>query len=355
VTPACETIRTTVSLHTPLCDLLGIDVPILSVGFASAARPELAAAVSNAGGCGVVGLSGMPPEWMRQTVERTHALTDQPFGGNVIIALADPDDTDEREELQRHVRAAIETHIPVLVLFWGDPAPFVEDAHAAGVKLLIQVGSAEEARAAAEAGVDAVIAQGIEAGGHVKATESLWEVLPRAVAAAAPVPVLASGGIGDGSGIARALRLGAQGVSLGTRFVASEEAWTHEVYKRRVVESRADDTFFGELFTVWWPDAPHRTIKGNTFANWDAAGRPPPGERPGEGEIIGTLRRPWREDRPWPRYASGMLTPDFDGDPEDAPLWAGTSVDAIHEIKPAAEIVRDLVRETEEALAAATP
>jgi nitronate monooxygenase len=343
-----------VALTTPLCDVLGIEVPIFNVGFASGAPPELAAAVSNAGGCGVVGLSGMSPEAMSQTVERTRALTDRPFGGNVIIALSDPNDPVEREELQAHVQAAIDTRVPVLVLFWGDPAPFLEDAHTAGVKLFIQVGSVKEAQAAAEAGVDAVIMQGIEAGGHVKATESIWEVLPHAVAATAPVPVLASGGIGDGRGIARALSLGAQGVSLGTVFVASEEAWTHEVYKRRVVESHAEDTFYGELFTVWWPDAPHRTIKGKTFEMWDAAGRPPPGERPGEREIIGTLRRPLREDRPWPRYATGMITPDFDGDPEDAPFWAGTSVDAVREIKPAAEIIRGLVRETEEALAAAT-
>src|SRR5205823_5176128 len=185
---------------------------------------------------------------------------------NVIIALADPNDSAEREEMRDHVRAAIDTRVPVLVLFWGDPAPYVEEAHAAGVKLLIQVGSVEEAKAAAEAGVDAVIAQGIEAGGHVKATESIWDVLPRAVPAAAPVPVLASGGIGDGRGIARALGLGAQGVSLGTRFVASDEANAHPEYKRRIVSSTAADTVYTEdLYDVWWPDAPHRALRNRTF------------------------------------------------------------------------------------------
>jgi NAD(P)H-dependent flavin oxidoreductase YrpB (nitropropane dioxygenase family) len=166
-----------------------------------------------------------------------------------------------------------------------------------------------------------------------------------------PVPVLASGGIGDGAGIARALRLGAQGVSMGTRFVASEEAYVHALYKQRVTESRAEDTYYGTLFDVWWPDAPHRVLKAKTYQEWDAAGRPPPGERPGEGEAIGTFHLPWGAEFQWPRYASGMLIPDFEGDPELAPMWAGESVGEINEVKPAGEIVRDLVRQAEAALA----
>jgi NAD(P)H-dependent flavin oxidoreductase YrpB (nitropropane dioxygenase family) len=137
------------------------------------------------------------------------------------------------------VRAASEEGAAAVVLFWGDPAWYVEDAHENGARVLIQVGSVEEAEAAAAAGVDAVIAQGVETGGHVRGTTSVWELLPATVEAIAPVPVLASGGIGDGAGLARALRLGAQGVSLGTRFGASEEAWIDLEYKRRIVESTA--------------------------------------------------------------------------------------------------------------------
>ena len=118
------------------------------------------------------------------------------------------------------IAAALDPRIPVLVLFWGDPTPFVDPAHAAGTKLVVQAGSAEEAATAARAGVDAIIAQGVEAGGHVRAVDSIWVVLPRAVEVARGVPVLAAGGITDGTSIARALRMGAQGVSLGTRFVA---------------------------------------------------------------------------------------------------------------------------------------
>jgi nitronate monooxygenase/enoyl-[acyl-carrier protein] reductase II len=119
------------------------------------------------------------------------------------------------------------------------------------------VGSVEEAKAAADAGVDAVIAQGSEAGGHIKSTTPIWEIVPATVEAVKPLPVLASGGIGDGKGIAKAIRLGAQSVSLGTRFVASEEAWLHQVYKERVVKSTAEDTVYAEdLFDVGWPNAP---------------------------------------------------------------------------------------------------
>lgn len=343
-------------LRTPLCDLLGIDVPIFSVGFGDAAGPELAAAVSNAGACGVLGFSGMPPNEIERRINETRKLTQRPFGGNIIIAALDRRDSAEelKAAARERIAAAIAARIPLLVLFWGDASPFVGDAHANGVRVALQVGSVDEAKRAAAAGVDALIVQGVEAGGHVRATESIWSVLPPAAQEIAPTPAIASGGIGDGAAIAHALAAGAQGVSLGTRFVASREAHVPDHYKRRVVGSSAEDTFFGELFDIGWPGAPHRALRNKTVEEWEAAGRPPSGERPGEGEVIGVKHTPWG-DQPWQRYQSGMLTPDFDGDPDYAVMWAGESVDAVHDVKPAAEIVRDLVREAEEALAAATP
>jgi NAD(P)H-dependent flavin oxidoreductase YrpB (nitropropane dioxygenase family) len=339
-------------LRTPLCRELGIEHPIFSVGFAISAGPELVLAVSEAGGCGVLGGSGLPPDELQRRIARIRELTDRPFGVNFIIANFEaPDSTDDdRAFITEQVEAAVEAGAPLLVLFWGPPAPFVDVAHRRGAKVMVQVGSVAEAESSAAAGVDAVIAQGIEAGGHVRGTTSIWEFLPTAVEAVSPVPVLASGGIGDGKGVARALRLGAQGVSLGTRFVASEEAWIHPLYKQRVVECTAEDTFYGDLFDVWWPDAPHRVLRTKTFQEWDAAGRPPPGDRPGEGAPIGTSRRPWGEFE-WPRYAVGMVTPDFVGDPEYAPMWAGESCSVVNDIKPAGMIVRDLVREAEAELA----
>jgi nitronate monooxygenase len=166
--------------------------------------------------------------------------------------------------------------------------------------------------------------------------------------------VVASGGVGDGAGLARALSLGAGGVSLGTRFVASDEANAHPEYKRRIVASTASDTVYThDLYDVWWPDAPHRTLRNRTYDEWEAAGRPRSGSRPGEGTAIGRRRGASGEPVDWPRYAVGMTTPDFDGDIDYAPLWAGESCSVVNDVKPAGEIVRDLVRDAQAALAAA--
>jgi nitronate monooxygenase len=345
------------TLRTPFCDKFGVDVPILNVGFGESAAPELAAAVSNAGGLGVLGFAGggMPTEEIARRIEQTRSLTTRPFGGNVIIAsFESPHGTDEARTMTRaRITTAIDARIPVLVLFWGDPAPFVAAAHANGTKLIVQVGSAEEAGRAARVGVDAIIAQGVEAGGHVRATESIWTVLPRAVDAAGDIPVLAAGGMRDGAAIARALRLGAQGVSLGTRFLASTEAYVHERYRERIVAADASDTVFGLVFTVGWPDAPHRALRNATVREWESAGRPPIGKRPGEGEVIGTRHTPWG-DFPMQRYQVGMITPNFEGDVDSAVMWAGESVSGVREVLGAGEIVARLVEETEAALAAST-
>jgi nitronate monooxygenase len=332
-------------MRTPLCDLLGIEHPILSVGFGAGARAELASAVSNAGGFGVLGASGAEPDYIRTEAERTRSLTDLPFGFNLIIATDGSDDEGDRAYFREMIAAAAGAGATAAVLFWGDAAPFVEPTHEAGAKLLIQVGSVEEAEAAADAGVDAVIAQGIEAGGHVRGTTSIWDLLPATVAAVEPTPVLASGGIGDGAGLARAIELGAQGVSLGTRFVACGEANVHPDYKARIVASSGRDTVYTEdLFDVGWPGAPHRALRNRVHAEWEAAGCPPSGSRPREGTSIGSRVYPWGTAE-WPRYAVGMTTREFDGDVEYAPLWAGESCSVVNDIKPAAQIVADLVRE----------
>jgi NAD(P)H-dependent flavin oxidoreductase YrpB (nitropropane dioxygenase family) len=330
--------------------MLGIEWPVLSVGFGAGAGAELAAAVSGAGGYGVIGATGMPPEFLRRECERTRALTAAPFGINLIIAEDPAADAEDRAadlaDVRSSIAAAAAGGASALVLFWGDPAPYVAAAETHGLRVLLQVGSVAEAQAAVDAGVDAVIAQGIEAGGHVRGTRSIWELLPETVDAVAPTPVLASGGIGDGAGLARALELGAQGVSLGTRFVASEEADVHPGYKARIVASTAEDTVYTEsLYDVGWPDAPHRTLRNRTFAEWEAAGRPASGSRPGEGTTIGLRPYPWLDAAPWPRYATGMATAAFEGELDYAPLWAGESCSVISDIKPASVIVDELVQE----------
>ncbi|HET7467651.1 MAG TPA: nitronate monooxygenase [Candidatus Dormibacteraeota bacterium] len=332
-------------LRTPLCDLLGIKYPILNAGIGPAAGPELAAAVTNAGGFGVLGGGGAPIDVVRRKIAQTRTLTDGPFGVNVILGEpADPGDVE-------HVAAIAEAGVAAIVLFWGDPTPHLAPVHRHGVKLLIQVGSLAEAQRAATAGVDAVIAQGVEAGGHVRGSTSIWDLLPDTVRALKPLPVLASGGIGDGEALARAITLGAQGASLGTRFVACDETWVHPAYKQRIVDGNAEETVLNELYDVGWPDAPHRTLRNKTQAEWEAAGCPPSGSRPGEGTSIGLRTNSNGERAEWIRYSIGTPPPDFDGDIEYAPLWAGESVSAVNDIKPAAKIVNDLVREAEAALA----
>jgi nitronate monooxygenase len=335
-------------LRTPLCDELGIDVPILSAGMGSLAGPDLVAAVSEAGGFGVLGVSGASPEVVQERIDSTRALTRRPFGVNVIIDEVGWAASEEDRELVRtEVVTAIHAQVAAVVLFWGDPAPYVELAHEKGVMLLVQVGSVAEAETVAAAGVDAVIAQGVEAGGHVRGTTSIWELLPAVVAAVSPLPVLASGGIGDGAGVARAISLGAQGVSLGTRFVASEESRAHPEYKRRIVESVAKDTVYTEdLYDISWPKAPTRTLRNRTLDEWDAAGRPPPGNRPGEGTFVGMMRLPSGQTFELPRYA-GAASPlvGFEGDLDYPAMWAGESVEVVNDVLPAAKIVRRLAED----------
>jgi nitronate monooxygenase len=340
-------------LRTPLCDALGIEGPILSAGMGSVAGPELVAAVSEAGGFGVIGVSGASPESVRKAIGRTRELTSRPFGVNVIIdEVGWAPSTEDRELVRAEILAAVEERVAAVVLFWGDAAPYVGPAREHGVPLLLQVGSVAEAEAAAAAGVDAVIAQGIEAGGHVRGTTSIWELLPAVAEAVSPLPVLASGGIGDGDGIARAIGLGAQGVSIGTRFVASDESRALPEYKRRIVESRAADTVYTEdLYDLRWPGAPTRTLRNRTFEEWDAAGRPAPGSRPGEGTTVGTRRLPSGQTMEFPRYAgAGSPVEGFEGDLDYMAMWAGESVEVVNDVAPAGEIVRRLAEDAEAAL-----
>jgi len=327
-------------LRTPICEQLGIHYPIFSVGFGAAAGPELASAVSNAGGFGVLGVSGMPVGEIERRIANTRKLTDRPIGVNIIIGESEEGD---RELLTDMVAAASALRIGAVILFWGDPAPYIEPAHRHGVKVMIQVGSVEEAKAAADAGVriftigvgtpaGSLIPVNGEDGGTAFVKDSAGQV------------------IGDGAGLAKALQMGAQGVSLGTRFVACDEAWLHPAYKQRIVESTAKDTVYNQLYDVWWPDAPHRTLRNKTLQEWEAAGQPPPGSRPGEGTSIGRRRLSTGEWIEWPRYAVGSPPPDFDGDIEYAPLWAGESCSVVNDIKPAAEIIHDLVRDAQAAL-----
>ena len=327
-------------LKTPLCRDLGIDWPILNAGMGGGvANAELAAAVSNAGGLGVLGMGGLPAPVIREQIRKLRSLTTKPFGVNIILALLE----------EGQVEICLDEKVPVLVLFWGDPKPFVAMTRRTGTKLVLQCGSADEAKAAADAGVDAVMIQGVEAGGHVKGTTALSIALPAVVEAVKPLPVIAAGGVADGRGIAAALQLGAQAVSIGTRFLCSNESAALRAYKERIVRAKAEDTVHTLLFDIGWPNAAHRVLRNKAYAEWEAAGSPPTGQRPGEGVTFGAMSvAGTRVDMP--RYHIFMPLEGFQGDMEYAALYSGQSCSLVNDIKPAAEIMHDLVQGAEAAL-----
>ena len=322
------------SLRTALCDVLGIELPIVQAPIASS--PELAAAVSNAGGFGMLQGSWLSPKRLRETVRATRELTDRPFGVNLVLEWP------QEERLD----AVLEEGVPAVSLFWGDPSPLAGRVHDAGATLICTVGSAAEAHSVVEAGADVVVAQGWESGGHVWGQVALFPLVPCVVDAVSPVPVVAAGGVADGRGLAAALALGAAGVWVGTRFVASEEIPLVALYKERVVEASETDTVYGIVFDIDWPDAPHRALRNSTVRRWEEAGRPRPGGRPGEGEVVAA----WPSGDPILRYSDALPKPGMTGDLEALALYAGQSAGLVKDVRPAGEIVRSLAAEAERIL-----
>jgi NAD(P)H-dependent flavin oxidoreductase YrpB (nitropropane dioxygenase family) len=300
------------------------------------AGADLAAAVSNAGGLGVLGMGGLPGPAIREQIRQLRSLTKNPFGVNLIMPLMD----------EGQVEACLDEKVPVLIFFWGDPGPYVDRAHSVGTKVVVQAGSVDEAKAAAAAGVDFVMIQGVEAGGHVRSTTALSILLPATVDAVRPLPVIAAGGIADARGVVAALDLGAQAVSLGTRFLCSNESRATAGYKDRIVRAKAEDTYYTKLFDLEWPDAAHRVLRNKAVEEWVSAGSPVSGQRPGEGQVVGTMPVAG-EVFELKRYGVFMPMEGFEGDLEYQVLYCGQSCTLVNDIKPAAEIVRTLVEGAE--------
>ncbi len=326
-------------MRTPICDLLGIDVPVILAPMGGVTCPELAAAVNEAGGLGTIAMTGMGKEGTVEAIERTRALSNRPFGAGFLLSYPD--------EIEDEISASLDAGVPLIALFWGDPAPHVGRVHAAGAKLIMSIGSVDEAKRAADAGVDAIVAQGWEAGGHVRGTVANMALVPRVVDEVAPLPVVAAGAISDGRGLAAALALGAQAAWIGTRFLTAEETFSHPDYRARLLKAEASDTCYTTLYDVGWPDAPHRVVRNSTVDAWEKAGRPASGSRPGEGDVIVQAG----ETDELVRY--GVLSPrkDFTGDIEAMPLWAGQGIGLVNRIQPAGEIVREIVAEAEAVVA----
>jgi NAD(P)H-dependent flavin oxidoreductase YrpB (nitropropane dioxygenase family) len=316
-------------MKTTLCERLGVELPIIQAPMGGAVGPALAAAVSNAGGLGMLVPWRADIETVRRQIRETRALTARPFGVNLNLEFP-------REE---RLAACLDEGVPVISFFWRDPSALVPRAKANGAVVLHTVGSAAAARQAMDCGVDVVVAQGWEAGGHVRGTVATMALVPAVVDAVAPVPVVAAGGVADGRGLAAALALGAAGAWIGTRFLLSEEAAIHPRYREHLQRANENDTvYLDNLFDGRWPDAPHRVLRNQTIATWEAAGRPPSGKRPGEGEVIGTSR----SVGPILRYQSYTPGADADGDIDAMALWAGQSVGLVSKLKPAGEIVREI-------------
>ena len=311
-----------------LCRLLGIRHAIFQAPMGRTAPPELAAAVSNCGGLGMLGTSWDPPDVMREKIRATRALTAAPFGVN----LAMPWDQHQR------LRIALEEGVKAVSFFWGESSPYVREAKDGGAVVIQTVGTPEEAQRAVDQGADVIVAQGVESGGHVWSTVSTLVLVPLVCDAVPGVPVVAAGGIADARGVRAALALGAHGVWVGTRFLATHESGAHDAFKQRLVTASATDTEYTSLFDGGWPDAPHRSLRNSTIERWERAGRPPPGRRPGEGEVIGAFP----DGRPIRRYDVPAPMQGATGEIEAFALYAGQSVGFVRSIESVSAVVSAL-------------
>lgn len=311
------------SFRTPICDLLGIDHPILLAGMGGVSYAEVCAAVSNAGGFGSLGMAGTSPAFIRDQMRRVKDLTDKPFGVDLLAA--------QPETLTASVDVIIEEGAKAFIAGLGVPTPILAQLKAAGLVVMSMCGTVAHAVKAAEAGCDAVIAQGTEGGGHTGkvASAALW---PQCVDAV-DVPVIAAGGLFDGRGLAAALTFGCQGVWMGTRFIASKEAHAGQAYKDAILAMRDDSTTISRGFT----GKTLRAIANETTEYFD---RHPEALKPFPLQVMESVQA----NRMGP--IAGLL----DVDPKTQCLAAGQGGGGIDEILSAAEIVDRTLAEAKAAL-----
>jgi len=309
------------TLHTPLCDLLGVEHPILLAGMGGVSYAALAAAVSNAGGYGVLGMAGTSPDFIRLQMAEVRDLTDKPFGVDLLAATPDA--------LTASVDAIIEGGASSFVAGLGVPLPIIEKLKAAGLKVMVVCGAVKHAVKAQQAGCDAVICQGGEGGGHT----GLVGTLPLVAQAvdAVDIPVVAAGGLHDGRGLAAALALGAQGVWMGTRFIASHEAHAGHLYRQAVLEAADEDT----IRTRSYSGKPMRVRKNAWVDDW-------------EGRAADIQPFPQQAMISIQAGALGGIGGQIEGlDAAKSCFAMGQSAGGIREVLPAGEIVRRIMSEAE--------
>jgi nitronate monooxygenase len=316
------------TIRTPICDLLGCDVPVVLAGMGGVARSKLVAAVSAAGGFGFLGMARESPDLIRSEIALVRAATTREFGVNLIPAATDAD------LLESELEVVIAEHVSAVTLFWDLRPDIVHRLRDSGCLVLCQVGSIREAEEAAVAGADIVIAQGFEAGGHVRGKTKLADLVPEVVSRV-DVPVLAAGGIVDGSGLAAALRWGAQGAVVGTGFLATRESFAHDYHKNRIVEAKLGETIHTEAFHVNWPrGAPVRVLPNSVT-------------RGEHGNSLCAERRIIGQEVGRPIYLFSTDSPlrDMTGDFEAMALYAGEGAGLITSIPSAAERLNAIVGE----------
>lgn len=320
-------------IRTPICDLLGIEHPIVLGGMGGGhTQASMVAAVSNAGGLGTLGCHGRGGDQIGEDAAAIRDITNQPFALNFLLFLTE----------EENFAAALETRPAVMSFAWPhgdqDIAPYIERSHDAGCKVTYMAGSVAEALRGVRAGTDIIVAQGTEAGGHVSWMASMV-LTPLVADAVAPVPVLTAGGIADGRGLAAALALGADGVLLGTRFLASDEAPIHDNFKQAIIASDGHDTALSEIpdlaAGIVWPGAMSRGRRNRFIERW--SGRE-------------SALRQHRADT-----LAGIMAARGSGDIEEAPLSYGQDAGLIDAIQPAGEIVRQIAEEAEQILKARLP
>jgi len=312
-------------LHTRICDLLGIEHPILNAPMAGTANAALAAAVSEAGGLGIIGGSSGDGEWLRGQIRAVRERTNKPFGVGFISS---------RPNVAELTAVAIAERVPVIGHSFADPTPYVAATHAAGLLLIAQVQTVALARTAVATGVDIVVAQGTEAGGHTGYSGTL-PLVPAVVDVAEGIPVIAAGGIADGRGLAAVLMLGAEGAWLGSRFVASVEAEGGSWVKERVVAAGTDDTVLTRAYDIvtqaaFPPGIGDRVVRNDYTDAWHGRDDDLPARR---SELHAQLVQAAKA-----------------GDGRIAPTRAGNAAGLIHAVEPAGDIVRAIIAEAERIL-----
>src|SRR5271163_78409 len=331
-------------LTTRFTELFGIEFPIVSAGMGGVALAELAAAVSNAGGIGTIALAGFTPEAIQNEIAAARKLTARPLFVNLLVPFLRPG----------IIETVVKEPIQGVTLFWGDPAEYIPIVKKSGLKAIWQCGSVKEANAAHAAGADALMVQGFDAGGHVRGLVTSLALIPSVRDAVGDeIPIIAAGGFADGRGLAAALALGADAAVFGTRFLASDEAAADPRYQQRIIAAEAEETVHTELYDIGWPKAPHRVLRTKVIDEWERAGRPETGKRPGEGKSIGKMTRSGMDiEVPTVKYSVMAPTSSFEGDIEELALYAGMSVSLVREKLPAGEIVRRIATEAREVISA---